>query len=48
MIEWILAALLIFAAGLMTYGCWLISHPSGFIVGGFLLAALAVLFLLET
>jgi hypothetical protein len=48
MIEWILAILLLFASALMTYGCWLISHPAGFIVGGFLLAAISVLYLLET
>lgn len=53
MIEWILAGLLIFACALMSYGCWLVSHPAGFIVGGALLALIAIgasviLYLLES
>lgn len=48
MVDWILALALLVATALMSYGCWLASRPAGFIVGGFLLAVLAVLFFLET
>lgn len=53
MIEWILAGLLLFGCGLMTYGAWLVSHPAGYIVGGALLAfcaigAAVIYYLLET
>ena len=47
MFEWILGGTLLTASALMAYGCWLASHPAGFIVGGFLLATLSILYLLE-
>lgn len=45
--ELALAASLIVATALVSYGVWLIYRPAAWIVGGALQAVLAALFLLE-
>lgn len=48
MLEALLGLFLLLASALVTWGCYLICPPAAFIVGGALLAAVAVLFLWET
>lgn len=45
--NWLLAALLALAVGLVVFGVWQWSQPAGYVTAGVLLAVWSVLFLLD-